>query len=501
MKTIGPLLELALDLPAPGSRRLQQALLQQLRAAIVSGRLAPGLRLPATRALAQQFGIGRQTVVAVYELLLAEGYLEARTGAGSFVAKGLRRPVRASVPEASVLAGQASRHGRSSSTLGRSTTTGMGPSGSAASSRSSPSPSPLPLDFRMGLPDVAAFPFDLWRRLNARTLRRFAKAPLERAPAAGMRELREAIALQVSVSRAVAAPAEAVVVTAGAQQALHLIARTLVAQGRRIVAVEDPGFPPVRDAFQAAGARVLPVAVDAEGLCVDQLPAQAQVVCVTPSHQYPYGVPMSAARRQALLDIARRRDALLIEDDYDAEFRFEGRALDALKTLDHDDRVLYIGTFSKSLFPALRIGYVIAPQALAAALADARENLDGHGPLLDQLTLAAFITEGHLARHVRRMQKQYAARRQAVLAGLRPLSDWLRPLPSHAGLHLSAAAAPGLDLDELARRARAQGLGLYPLQRYAHSLPVPPGLGFGYGAIDVPRIHEAMRLLARLLGA
>lgn len=468
-------------MPLPGSRQRQQALLQQLRTAIVSGRLAPGLRLPATRALAAQFGVGRQTVVAVYEWLLAEGYLEARTGSGSFVAEGLRRPQPVGAPAAS---------GRAAPLPRDANPAGAGTVNAAA---------PLPLDFRMGLPDVAAFPFDLWRRLSARTLRQFARAPLERAPAAGMPALREAIAMHVSVSRAVAAPPEAVVVTAGAQQALHLIARTLVAQGRRVIAVEDPGFPPVRDAFLAAGAQVLPVRVDTQGLCVDELPAQAQVVCITPSHQYPYGVPMSAARRQALLDFARRRGALLIEDDYDAEFRFEGRALDALKTLDHDDIVFYIGTFSKSMFPALRIGYVIAPLAWAAALADARENLDGHGPLLDQLSLAAFIHEGHLARHVRRMQREYAARRQAVLHGLQPLAEWLRPLPSHAGLHLSAAAAPGLDLAALAERARHQGLGLYPLQRYAQSRQVPPGLGFGYGAIDVPRIEQAMRLLGRLL--
>lgn len=491
MKTSGPLLELALEMPPPGSRQRQQALLQQLRSAIVSGRLAPGLRLPATRALAAQFSVGRQTVVAVYELLLAEGYLEARTGSGSFVAQGLRQAQQGGTPPSALASARSASAAKA------------GPGGRLQAGASvittPPAAKPLRLDFRMGIPDVAAFPFALWRRLSARTLRRFAQAPLERAPAAGMPALREAIAVQVSVSRAVAAPAEAVVVTAGAQQGLHLIARTLVAAGRRTVAVENPGFPPVRDAFLAAGARVLPVRVDAQGLCVDELPAQAQVVCVTPSHQYPYGVPMSAARRQALLDFARRRGALLIEDDYDAEFRFEGRALDALKTLDHDDIVFYIGTFSKSLFPALRIGYVIAPLAWAAALADARENLDGHGPLLDQLTLAAFIQEGHLTRHVRRMQREYAARRQAVLQGLQPLADWLRPLPSHAGLHLSAAAAPGLDLAALTARARTQGLGLYPLQRYAHGPGVPAGLGFGYGAIDVPRIDEAMHLLSRLL--
>lgn len=483
LKTGGPLLELALDLPAPGSRQRQQALLQQLRAAIVAGRLRPGLRLPASRALAAQAGLARQTVVAAYDTLLAEGYLAARPGAGTFVAEGPAAPRRrAEVALPPV-------HRTSPAPAG-----GDGLYPPAAGAADVP-----PLDFRLGVPDVRAFPHATWRRLSARTLRDFQRAPSERGPAAGEPALREAIASHVSFARAVAARADEVLVTAGAQQAFHLLARALVGAGRRVVAVEDPGYPPVREAFAAAGARVLPVPVDAEGMRVDRLPAAARVVCVTPSHQFPYGVPMSAARRRALLAWAHARQAVVIEDDYDGEFRFGGRALDALKTLDADGAVFYVGTFSKSLFPALRLGFVIAPPAWVVPLADARAALDVHSPTIDQRTLAAFIAQGHLARHVRRMQRDYAGRRDALLAGLAPLQRWLRPLPALAGLHLAAAAAPGLDLPRLVQRARDQGVGLHPLAAYALDRHAPPALGFGYGAIDAPGISEALRRLAKLL--
>ncbi|WP_246312081.1 PLP-dependent aminotransferase family protein [Pseudaquabacterium terrae] len=469
---------MALDLPAPGSRRRQQALLQQLRAAILSGRLQPGLRLPASRALAAQAGLARQTVVVAYDSLLAEGYLVARPGAGTFVADGAGQ-------------GPGPRRALPAERM---------PVKPAPPRRAAGEATPPPLDFRLGVPDIRAFPHTPWRRLAARTLRELERAPVERGPAAGEPALREAIAQHVSFARAVAARGEQVIVSAGAQQAFHLLARTLVAAGRRVVAVEDPGYPPVREAFAAAGARVLAVPVDGDGLVVERLSGDVRVICVTPSHQFPYGVPMSAARRRALLAFARRHRALVIEDDYDGEFRFDGRALDALKTLDRDgDTVFYVGTFSKSLAPALRLGYVIAPPAWVEPLAAAREAADSHGPVLEQRILAAFIAEGHLARHVRRMQREYAARRRALLTGLAPLAAQLRPLPALAGLHLAAAAAPGLDLAALTGRALAEGIGLHPLGAYALRPDAAPALGFGYGAIDAAGITEALRRLARLL--
>ncbi|MBI3370072.1 MAG: PLP-dependent aminotransferase family protein [Burkholderiales bacterium] len=479
-KSIGPLLALDLALPGRDSRQRLRALCEQLRSAIVDGRLRPGLRLPATRALAAQCGVARNTVVAAYDLLQAEGYLQARHGAGTFVAPGragppLRPPSAASRRMAPL----------------------------AVAPPPPPSPwdaAPPRWDFRLGTPAVDAFPYALWQRIAARTLRRFAYAPLGYGDPQGDPALRAAIAGHVSFTRAVAATPAHIVVTAGAQQAFDLIGRVLVRAGVQDFAVENPGYPPAHQAFAAAGARLWPVPVDLQGLVVEQLPAAARAVFVTPSHQSPFGVPLSAPRRRALLDWARRHGAVVIEDDYDGEFRYEGRALDALQTLDRDEAVFYVGTFSKSLFPTLRIGYVVAPPWAVAALTAERNIVDGHGALLAQRTLADFIAEGHLARHVRRMGKRYAARRAALIAGLQQGFDGrLSVLPSMAGLHLAAALAPGVDVEALLARCVESGLAFNALAPYALTADVAPALAFGYGAIDAAAIPAALRCLRKLV--
>jgi len=478
-----PLLELAISLPPPGSRDLLRALHRQLRAAILDGRLKPGLRLPPTRALAAAYRVSRNTAVATYDLLLSEGYAVTRPGAGTYVAEAvpLRSSRRAPANDTNS-AGHLNAFWRQAPALKVSTPQ-----------------IPPRYDFRAGLPDNRLFPFDVWRRLSGRALRALSKSPAAYAEPQGRPLLRDAIAQHVSFARAVACEAEDIVVTAGAQQAFDLLARILVTPGRTVVAIEDPGYPPLRTAFAAAGAKIVPVPVDEQGLLVDALPARTNVICVTPSHQFPLGVAMSLQRRAALLDFARAHRAVVIEDDYDGEFRFAGRPLDALQTLDRTESVFYVGTFSKSLFPELRLGFVVAPPWARAALVTAKQLSDWHGAVLAQDTLAAFILDGHLARHIRKMRKVYGERRQLLLNHLsRDFDRYLEPIASAAGLHLAAFSTFSVTADTLAQRARRRGIGVYSLRPFYAGKVSRQGLLLGYGAIDERGIREAM---ARLRGA
>jgi GntR family transcriptional regulator / MocR family aminotransferase len=477
-----PIFDLAVSLPARGSRRLLRSLHAQLKAAILDGRLKPGLRLPATRALASTLGISRNTAVAAYELLLSEGYLTGRPGAGTHVA-ALPSPARRSKRGG----GSANNHRLAAAWRGARPIT-------AFAARP-----PFRHDFRLGLPDTALFPFALWRRLSGRALRALSRQPAIYAEAEGRAALREAIARHVSFTRAVACEAGDIVVTSGAQQAFDLLARILVTPARTAVALEDPGYPPLRSAFAAAGANLHSVPVDAEGIDTDRLPRSARVICVTPSHQFPLGIAMSQQRRLRLLDVARARDAVIIEDDYDGEYRFGGRPLDALQTLDRADCVFYVGTFSKSLFPALRLGYVVAPPWARSALIAAKQTSDWHSTVLAQDTLAAFTQEGHLARHVRKMRRIYGERRAALLDALeRHCASWLTPIPAMAGLHIAARLRKGIDAPALARKASEKGIGVETLDRYATRQLAVNGLAFGYGTIAAAEIDDAIRRLARL---
>lgn len=473
--------ELALSLPSRGSRQLLRALHSQLRAAIVDGRLKPGLRLPPTREMASTYRVSRNTVVAAYDLLLTEGYLTAQRGAGTFVAAAL--PRKRDAKRAAVAPGTDRR---------------LGPFWRTAAPIPASSAGPAPaFDFRMGIPDIKAFPFPIWRRLYGRALRTLAKSPPRSENPQGRERLRVAISSHVSFTRAVACGPEDIVVTSGAQQAFDLLARVLVTPGRTTVAIENPGYPPARFALAAAGARFAPVPVDAEGMVVSKLPRHTRVVCVTPSHQFPLGSVLSTERRVALLEFARRHGAVVIEDDYDGEFRFSGRPLDALQTLDRDECVFYVGTFSKSLFPAIRVGFIVAPPWARAALIAAKQGAEGPHSVVAQEALADFIGDGHLARHVRKMRRIYAERRDTLLDGLRQI-PWLEPVPSAAGLHLAAFTQPALDADALEARARGQGVGIRSIRSFYLGKPGRGGLGFGLGPISVQEIEAALPILRRL---
>lgn len=464
----------------PGAN-LAAAVYRQLREAILDGRLRAGDALPPSRALAGRLGVSRNTVTGAYRRLVSEGFATGRAGAGTFVS-GKSEPRARRAPDAAALAPRA---------LWRSL-------------RDAPS-FPMPggvnaFAFEIGVPDAGLFPAALWRRLLAGAQRRSVRAGAASYDAPdGLPDLRAAIARHIGLARSVVAGAEDVLVTSGAQQAFDLVARVLVDFGTP-VAVEDPGYPPARRAFEAQGARIVPVPVDAEGLVVDAIPAGVRVVYVTPSHQFPLGSAMSLARRRALLDWAARAGAAIVEDDYDSEFRFDGRPLEPLQSLDPHGRVIYVGTFSKTLLPALRLGFLVAPQSLRMSLVTAKAVADGAGPRDAQLALARFLDEGLFARHVRRTLRVYRERREILLDALeRRLSGALTVVPSAAGLHLTALLADARRSDvALARAAFGAGVGVQPLRPYF--LGPPRGaLAFGYGAIASERVDAGVARLARVM--
>ncbi|TDD48537.1 PLP-dependent aminotransferase family protein, partial [Nonomuraea terrae] len=346
-------------------------------------------------------------------------------------------------------------------------------------------------DFRVGVPDARLFPMDTWRRLMGRELR--ASFSAYGSPS-GYGPLREAISRHIGLSRSVLAGPDDVLVTNGAQQALDLIGRVLIEPGA-VVAVEEPGYPPARRLFRSLGARVAGVPVDAEGIDVAAIPRSARIVYVTPSHQFPLGTPMSLARRAALLAWAERRRAVVIEDDYDSEFRFGARPLEPLQSLDRAGRVIYVGSFSKTLLPMLRIGFLVAPASLVPALRTAKLLSDWHSELPTQAALARFIDEGLLARHIRKATREYAAR-HALIAEALAADDRLEPVPSAAGLHLCARLAPDVSV-----RPAPGVLMFESLERHCGEEPAQRGLVLGYGVIGRDAIPEGLRLLRSRMSA
>ncbi|HTD59018.1 MAG TPA: PLP-dependent aminotransferase family protein [Gemmatimonadaceae bacterium] len=487
-----PLFEIELERPSPGSRDGGRFLYRQLKDAIQDGRLAAGTQLPASRKSAAFFGLSRNTVAEVYDRLSSEGLVVARHGSGTYVAE--------LPPEPASLPSPASTYRLNTFWLREDVTSAMGfwrddvsvvPRAGTA------------MDFRPALIDSRLFPFDVYRRVSAKQLRGLEKKPpASKSPQGnqGNFHLREAITGHIALTRAVVCRSDDVVITAGAQQAFDLLARILVTPGETVVAVEDPGYPPMRVAFAAAGARIVPVGVDDEGLIVDRLPATAGIICVSPSHQFPLGVTMSKRRRAALVDFARRHGAVIVEDDYDGEFRFGERPLQSLRASDAADVVFYVGTFSKCMLPSLRLGFVVVPDWARRTLVAAKNCLDWHCSTPLQTGVSAFIREGHLSRHIRRMRQTYSRRRQLLFALLRrDFSDLLEPIPSLYGMHVAAWARDGVDLDAAVQALAGRSVKIHTLERY-HLTPSPrPGLVFGYGVVDLPEIERGLAALRKVL--
>ena len=470
-------MDLSVDLDARGDRT--SAIYRALLGAIRSGRLAVGDRLPPSRALARDLGVARNTVATAYERLVAEGFLDARVGDGTYVAD-----LAAPAPAPRHPGALHPRRGWSFRPL-------------PVSGESDPPP----YDFRAGIPDAGLFPFDTWRRLVAAELRGGAHHPGTYLHPGGHPDLRDAIARYLALSRGVAADQDDVLITRGTQQALDLLARVLLEPGD-VVAVEDPGYPFARELFASYGAHVVPVRVDEDGLVVEEVPDRSRLVFTTPSHQFPLGPPLSLARRQALLEFANRHRVAVVEDDYDSEFRFTERPLETLHALDRHGRVAYVGTFSKSLLPALRSGYLVAPASLREALLGARQLADGYGAPAEQVALARFVSDGMLARHLRRARTVYAERRELVLDGIeRLLGDRLEVVPSAAGLHVTATFRDAtIDDAAIVAAALQHGVAIEALSSYSAGEPVS-GLVFGYGAAVTAAITPGLELLARLLAS
>ncbi|WP_345815986.1 PLP-dependent aminotransferase family protein [Paraburkholderia sp. PREW-6R] len=476
-----------------GRHDLSGQIYRQLRAGILEGRLAGGTRLPSTRDLATQLGVSRKTTLDVFERLLSEGYLSARAGSGTFVADGLERlPL-----ERSTNAGGAdATRERARAAAARAQPMWD----SLPASLPLPRPSvPSPQDFVGGATDKSLFPFDVWRRCINHALRVQSRGPGIYRDAAGEQELRLAISRYLAFHRAVTSNWDEVIVTQGAQHALDLMARVTLRPGD-IAAIEEPGYPPARACFTTTGARVAPVPVDSEGLIVSKLPDKARLVYVTPSHQFPLGMPMSLERRVELLEWAQKRGAVIIEDDYDCEYRFEGRPMEPLKSLDRAGLVAYVGTFSKTIFPELRVGYVVPPASLYGALFKARQIGDWHGCTLTQTALASFMLNGDFAKHLRRMHKTYAARRAMLLDHLYgDLAPWFDPITPIAGIHMAAHLKAPLTETAVVKAAHDMSIGLYGLAPFYQRTKPPAGLIFGYGNIAVEHIDAALTRLATVL--
>ena len=483
-----------------GSGTLAQQIYHAIRHAILAGQLAPGARLPATRTLAHELGVSRNTVLLAYDQLLAEGYTVGQTWSGTYVASALP-DVTLSPPDAEAYAVRA----REGTTL-RLSAYGR----RVAQNTSLPPPSALPhchpvrYDFRYGLPDVAAFPHETWRRLLARRARGVSMPALHYGPPEGYAPLREAIAAYLRRSRAVLCDPEQIIVVNGSQQALDLTARVLLDAGDTVL-IEEPHYQGARQVFLAAGARLVPVPVDPEGLVTTALPdahAGARLVYVTPSHQFPTGAIMSLVRRLALLQWAETTEAFVLEDDYDSEFRYAGRPVEAVQGLDRSGRVIYIGTFSKVLFPALRLGYLVLPPPLVALFAAAKWLTDRHTSTLEQAVLTDFIHEGHFEHHLRRSRTRNAARRTALLEALSThLGPRVEVSGANAGVHLLVwlrDIAPH-QLSVFIDCAAQAGVGLYPVTPYYFAPPPRAGLLLGYAAMTEEEIRAGIQCLAAVL--
>jgi GntR family transcriptional regulator/MocR family aminotransferase len=492
----GSLVSLAIRLSRSeaGEGSLSRQLYTTMRSAILEGRLGAGDRMPASRVLAADLGVSRNTALAAVDQLVGEGYLETRRGSGCYVAQDLPDARPSPVPARNAPGNAAevrlSRRGRGLAATPRSAAAGRG--------RWYPC-------FAPGVPDNSDFPFALWARLLARSWRHPANELVQGGDPAGHPDLRKAVADYLRQARGVRCAAEQVLILSGIRQAIDLTCRLLLDPGDAVW-LENPCHTGVRAAIAAAAVKIVDVPVDRDGIAVERGIAKApraRLACVAPSHQYPLGVVLTLQRRLQLLAWAREAKAWILEDDYDSEFRYEGRPLATLQSLDSEGRVIYVGSLSKVLFPSLRIAYLVAPPALVDAFRRARAAIDEYPPMTPQPALAAFFAEGHLAAHVRRQRKRYAERQARLLdLAARILAGRLELAADPAGLHLVArpvGALARIPDTEISRRLSVTGIVAPALSSYYQGKRRESGLLLGYAAVPDDLMEPALQRMAEVL--
>jgi GntR family transcriptional regulator/MocR family aminotransferase len=491
VRSVAPGIVPALVVDRSATKPLHRQICDGYREAIVARRLRGGQRLPSTRALAAELGISRAPVLNAFDQLLAEGYFETRVGSGTFVSSTL--PQEVGSLERPVAGGSVKR---------------PGPRWTAPRPlevlRKVPEPWLKGLGaFRMSEPALDHFPFRIWSRLVARHSTGVRPGTLNYGSPMGDLAFRQTLAAYLRTARAVRCEAEQIMVVSGSQQALEIAARVLLQPGQPAW-VEEPGYGGARDALAMAGARLVPVPVDTEGLDVAaglKMCRRARIALVTPSHQYPLGATLTASRRLQLLDWAQATGSWIIEDDYDSEYRYESQPITALQGLDRDARVVYIGTFSKVLFPALRVGYLVVPMDLVDRFSAVRKAMDICPPALSSAVLTDFIAEGHFARHLRRTSLLYRERRTALVEEIREkLDPRLKIVGAEAGIHLVALCDRPGDRS-ISQRAAREGLWAMPLSSCYLGKPVHNGLVLGYGGTSVAEMPKAVERLGHVLRA
>src|ERR1700755_395523 len=476
--------------PRKSNQEMWRWLYTELRSAIIDGRLKSGARLPSTRNLAVQYGVARSTVVAAFQQLQAEGFVSSEVSAGTFVVPAPEWEMTSPTKQ------RTSRQVISRATIAKRAQSLLKTTSLLPASHS------VGKAFRGHEPAIDLFPIELWARVAARVYRKAPRSLYGNGDAGGYPPLRRAIAEYVGHSRGVRCSAEQIIVTSGAQQALDLLPRVLLDPGDEVW-MEDPGYPGASQAFENAGASVIPIPVDGDGIDVargiNSSPA-ARAVYVTPANQFPLGIVMSAERRVELLSWAARAGAWIIEDEYDAEYRYSGKPIASLHSLDNSGSVIYVGTFTKMLFNALRIGFIVVPERLVKALRIARSFIDRHAPTLDQAVLTEFINEGHFGRHVRKMRQIYSERSQLLAKEAnKRLSGLLDVEHAQSGMSTVAWIKTPITEMALARRAGQVGLEVFPISSCVNKYEQKPALMLGFAGCSASEIKRGVSVLEAIL--
>lgn len=491
-------MQLPLRIDAGCGAGLQEQIFEQLSRWIVEGRLRPGARVPPSRRLALDLKVSRNTVVLAYERLAAEGYLELRPLVGTFVADATDlQALHAPSPPPDAIAPSVAQRRRARLVFRGASHQLHVPAGSAP-----------PIDFRVGRPDARLFPERSWLESMRRVVPQLCEGQGSYGPPAGLPALRQALAEHIGLARGIRADADQILITNGSQEGLNILSRLFVRDGVT-VAIEDPCYLGAADVFASYGARLAPVPVDAEGLVVEQLPENATLVYVTPAHQYPTGIMLSAQRRSQLRAWAERTAAYVVEDDYDSDFQYEQSPLAAMKADDRGGQVIYLGTFSKCLGPGLRLGYMILPQSLVASATTVKALFDNGSGWFEQALLAQLLTSGAFAHHLRRIRLAYRERRDRLIDCLRKHFGEVELDGTHGGMHLHWRLPNWMPtVGEIEQRMSAQGVGLYGLAG-ANAAALDPetarcfkrSLMLGYAGLEPAEITFAIERLAQACAA